>query len=101
MIHTIKNNKWIIATSIACILLGVLTFFGFINQGFIQLDDSNLQILLLSDLFLLALFFILIFRETYKILKDKKKGKLGSETSYRYLTFFSLTTLVPSILICR
>ena len=99
MIHTIKNNKWIILTSIACILLGVLTFFTFINKGFIQLDDSNLQILLLSDLLFLALFFILIFRETYKILKDKKKGKLGSETSYRYLTFFSLTTLLPSILI--
>ena len=71
MIHTIKNNKWIIATSIACILLGVLTFYAFINQGFIQLEDSNLQILLLFDLLLLSLFFILIFRETYKILKDK------------------------------
>ena len=80
MIHIIKNNKWIIATSLVCVLLGVLTFFAFINQGFIKLNDSNLQILLLFDLVLLVSFFILIFRETYRILKEKKKGKIGSET---------------------
>ena len=99
MIHTIKNIKWIIVASSVCILFGVLTFFTFINQSFIPLDDNNLQILLLIDLVLLSIFFILIFWETFKVLKERKKGKLGSETSLRYLTFFSTTTLLPAILI--
>ena len=99
MIHTIKNIKWVLATALTCVLLGVLTFFTFINKGFIELNETNLQVLLLIDLILLALFFILIIRETYKVLREKKRGKLGSQTSLRYITFFSITTLIPSILI--
>ena len=99
MINTIKNYKWIIATSLICILFGLLTFFTFINQGFIKLNDRNLQILLLADLALLLFFFSSIIFKTYSILSDRKKGKLGTETSLRYILFFSTTTLLPSILI--
>ena len=99
MIHIIKNYKWVIASSLICISFGLLTFFTFINQGFISLNDFNLQILLFVDLVLLILFFCLIIYETYKILHERKKGKLGSETSLRYILFFSTTTLLPSILI--
>jgi len=99
MIHTIKNIKWVIATSLVCLLLGVLTFFTFINQSFIELNNFNLQILLVVDSALLILFFVFIFRETYRTLKERRKGKLGSETSLKYIVFFSTTTLLPSILI--
>ena len=99
MIHTIKNYKWVIATSLICITFGLLTFFTFINQGFIRLNDFNLQILLFADLILLVLFFTLITYKTFKILSERKKGKLGSETSLRYILFFSTTTLLPSIII--
>ncbi len=99
MINIIKNYKWVIATSSICISFGLLTFFTFINQSFIKLNNFNLQILLIADLVLLILFFILIIYETYKILKERRKGKLGSETSLRYILFFSTTTLIPSILI--
>ena len=99
MIHIIKNNKWVIATTLLCVLLGVLTFFTFINKSFIDLNETNLQILLLLDLALLVLFFTIIIRETYKVFKDRKKEKLGSKTSLRYIVFFSVTTLLPSILI--
>ena len=99
MIHIIKNYKWVIASSLVCIIFGLLTFFTFINQGFIRLNDFNLQILLFSDLFLLVLFFTLIIQKTFKILNDRRKGKLGSETSLRYILFFSTTTLLPSIII--
>ena len=92
MIHTIKNIKWVIAASLACILLGALTFFTFINQSFIESNNFNLQTLLIADLALLILFFVSIFREIYRILKEKRKGKLGSETSLRYVVFFSTTT---------
>ena len=99
MIHTIKNYKWVIATSLICIVFGLLTFFTFINQGFIKLNDFNLQIILVADLILLILFFTLIIYKIYKILNERRKGKLGSETSLRYILFFSTTTLLPSIII--
>jgi two-component system, NtrC family, nitrogen regulation sensor histidine kinase NtrY len=99
MTHIIKNYKWVIALSLICIAFGLLTFFTFINQSFIILNDFNLQILLISDLVLLILFFSLIIYETYKILSERKKNKLGSQTSLRYILFFTTTTLLPSILI--
>ena len=99
MIHIIKNYKWVIASSLVCVIFGLLTFFTFINQSFIKLNDYNLQVLLIIDLFLLIIFFTLVIYETYKILSDRRKGKLGSETSLRYILFFSTTTLLPSILI--
>ena len=73
MIHTIKNYKWVITTSLICIVFGLLTFFTFINQSFISLNNLNLQILLVIDLVLLVLFFSLVIFETYKILKEKRK----------------------------
>ena len=99
MIHTIKNYKCVIASSLICIIFGLLTFFTFINQSFIALNNFNLQILLIADLILLVLFFSLVIYQTYKILKDRKKGKLGAQTSLRYVLFFATTTLLPSILI--
>jgi len=99
MIHIIKNYKWIIASSLVCVVFGLLTFFTFINQSFIKLNDYNLQVLLIIDLVLLIIFFSSVIYETYKILKDRRKGKLGSETSLRYILFFTTTTLLPSILI--
>ena len=99
MTHIIKNNKWVIVISLICILFGLLTFFTFINKSLIELNNTNLQILLSIDALLLILFFTTIFRETYKIFRERKKGKLGSQTTLQYITFFSLATLLPSILI--
>ena len=99
MIHIIKNYKWVIATSIICIIFSLLTFFTFTNQSFITLRDFNLQILLVVDLILLLLFFGLIIYETYKILSKKKRKKLGSKVNLKYILYFSSTTLLPSIII--
>ena len=99
MIHIIKNYKWVITTSVICLIFGLLTFFTFTNQSFITLKDLNLQILLVIDLVLLTLFFVLIVYETYKILNKRKRKKLGSETSLKYILYFSSTTLLPSIII--
>ena len=99
MIHIIKNYKWVIATSVICIIFGLLTFFTFTNQSFITLKNFNLQILLVVDLILLLLFFGLIIYETYKILSKKKRKKLGSKVNLKYILYFSSTTLLPSIII--
>jgi len=99
MIHIIKNYKWVIATSLVCIIFGLLTFFTFTNQSFITLKDFNLQLILIIDLILLVLFFGSIIYETYKILSRKKRKKLGSEVNLKYIFYFSSTTLLPSIII--
>jgi len=99
MIHTIKNYKWAITTSIICIIFGLLTFFTFTNQSFITLKDFNLQILLIIDLILLSLFFGLIIHETYKLFTERRKKKLGSKVNLKYILYFSSTTLLPSIII--
>ena len=54
MIHIIKNYKWVITTSLICIIFGLLTFFTFTNQSFTTLRDFNLQLLLIIDLILLS-----------------------------------------------
>ena len=99
MIITIKNIKWAIATSLIAISLGIFTFFTFIGKTFINLNGLNFQILLIIDLIAVLIFSALIFLETYKIVKDRKSGKLGSYTTLRYLVFFASTTLLPSIII--
>ena len=99
MINIIKNYKWVIATSSICVFFGLLTFFTFINQSFIELNEGNLQTLLFIDAVLLILFFTLVIRETYKIFKQRKEEKIGSKTSLRYIILFSSTTLLPSIII--
>ena len=99
MIHIIKNYKWVIATSLICIIFGLLTFFTFTNQSFITIRDLNLQILLILDSILLLLFFVLIIYETYKILGRRNRKKLGSEVNLKYILYFSSTTLLPSIII--
>ena len=99
MIHIIKNYKWVIATSLVCILFSLLTFFTFTNQSFITLKDLNLQILLGVDLALLVLFFWLVFKEFFKLSNKKKIKNPGSQVSLKYMLYFSSTTLLPSIII--
>ena len=99
MIHIIKNYKWVITTSIVCIIFGLFTFFTFTDQNFITTKDPKLQYILIADLFLLILFLFLIFFEIFKLFKKKKSKHLGSETSFKYIIYFSSTTLLPSIII--
>ena len=99
MIHTIKNNRWAITTSIACILLGIFTFLTLINQSFVELNDFNLQVILFVDALLLTILFSLIVKTIYKVFKSRRKKEIGSEASFKYITFFSITTLLPAIFV--
>ena len=75
MISTLKNIKWILLISLVCILLGILTFFTFINQSFVKLTEENLQFLLILDLISVLFFFILILSKTINIIRVRKKQK--------------------------
>ena len=99
MINFIKKNKWVFLIFIACLVLGILTFFTFINESFIELNPSNFQLLLIVDLVLVTLFFVIILTEIIKLYKKTKSKTGSSRANTRYITFFSLSTLLPSVFI--
>ncbi len=99
MFKIVKNFNWIIISSILCIFLGIITFLTFINQGFIPLTERNLQILLIVDIILLITFFSLISRSISRLYYLGKKNSTGSQTNLRYVSFFSLFTFIPSLII--
>ena len=99
MFKIIKNFNWIILSSFLCIFMGIVTFLTFINEGFVPLTDKNLQNLLIIDIFLLLIFFTLIFRNFYRFYYTGKKNKKGAQTNLKYISIFSLFTVIPSLLV--
>ena len=99
MFKIIKNFNWIIISSFLCIFMGIITFLTFINEGFVPLTDRNLQTLLIIDIFLLILFFSLIFRNFYRFYYTGKKNRKGSQTNLKYISVFSLFTVIPSLIV--
>ena len=99
MFKIIKNFNWIILSSFLCIFMGIITFLTFINEGFIELTDKNLQILLIIDILILLIFFSLIFKNFYRYYYAGKRDKTGSQTNLKYISIFSLFTLIPSLLV--
>ncbi len=99
MFKIIKNFNWIILSSFTCIFLGILTFLTFINEGFIALSEKNILLLLSLDVVLLLIFFFLIFKNFLRFYTEGKKNKSGSQTNLKYISLFSLFTLIPSLLV--
>ena len=79
--------------------MGIVTFLTFINEGFVPLTDKNLQTLLIIDLFFLIIFFTLIIRNFYRFYYTGKKNKKGSQTNLKYISVFSLFTVIPSLIV--
>ena len=98
MLEFLKKNIFIIILSSITLFIGFLTFLTFIDRSFIDLNQNNLQYLLIVNIFLLFLLFILIFLEIKKSIKNDI-DKDGLSSNKRYITYFSLFTLIPSILI--
>ncbi len=96
MLDFIKKNKWIFVIFSVSFSLGILTFFTFIDENFIELNYFNFQTLLITDLSLVLIFFFIIVREIYKLFKDKEKQVVGSKANLRYISFFSTSILLPS-----
>ena len=99
MFKIIKNFNWIILSSFTCIFLGILTFLTFINEGFVPLTEKNILVLLTIDIILLLIFFYLIFRNFLRFYTAGKKNKSGSQTNFKYVSLFSVFTLIPSLLV--
>tara|TARA_Y100000768_G_scaffold387055_1_gene377098 strand:- start:2312 stop:4030 length:1719 start_codon:yes stop_codon:yes gene_type:complete len=79
--------------------MGIVTFLTFINEGFVPLTDQNLQTLLIVDIFLLLIFFTLIFKNFYRFYYTGKKNKKGAQTNLKYISVFSVFTVIPSLVV--
>ena len=99
MLNFTKKNEFILSIFIITLALAIITFLTFIDRSFIKLNEKNLQNLLIVDLVLVFSFFVIIFFEILNVVKDKKNKNVSSKANIRYVTFFSLSTLLPSILI--
>ena len=98
MFKFIKQNIYIVIIFLVTLSIGFLTFLTFINKSFMGLTEFNLQYLLLANIILLIIFFYIIFREIRNSLKNDMNIR-GSISNRKYITFFALFTLIPSILI--
>ena len=98
MLRFIKQNIFIILIFFVTLSVGFLTFLTFIDKSFIELNDVNLQYLLIINIILLIIFFYIIFNEIRNSLKNDMNVS-GSTANRKYITFFSLFTLIPSVLI--
>ena len=98
MYEFIKKNIYLIFLFIITLSIGFLTFLTFIDKGFIELSDNNLQLLLILNIFLLFLLFVFIFLEIKKAIKNDI-DKDGLNSNKKYITYFALFTLTPSLLI--
>ena len=93
-----KKNTIIIIFFLITLFVGFFTFLTFINKSFIDLNQQNLQYLLISNILLLILLFIFVIYEIKKSIKSDI-DKDGITSNKKYITYFSLFTLIPSILI--
>jgi len=98
MIDFIKKNFFIGVVFLVTLSLVFITFLTFIDKSFLKLSDINLQIILIANILLLLLLFFVIFKEVKNSLKIDIDVS-GSKANIKYITFFALFTLIPSILI--
>ena len=98
MLDFIKRNIFILIIFITTLLLGFITFFTFLDKSFVNLSQESLNYLLYLNIIFLILFFILIYKEILNSIKANINVK-GSIANRKYIIFFSLFTLIPSILI--
>ena len=98
MFDFLKKNIFIIILSSITLFIGFLTFLTFIDRSFIELNQNNLQYLLILNIFLLFLLFVFIFIEIKRSIKTDI-DKDGLTANKKYITYFSLFTLIPSIVI--
>ena len=98
MLEFLKKNIFIIILSSITLFIGFLTFLTFIDRSFVELNQKNLQYLLILNIFLLVLLFIFIFVEVKNSIKNDIDED-GLTSNKKYITYFSLFTLIPSILI--
>ncbi len=99
MFNKLKGFRTVILLSVICISLSILTFLAFINPKLLSFSNINLQILLIFDVVLLILFLLIVFKKSSNLYFLTRSKKVGSQTTLRYISLFTLFTFIPSFLI--
>ena len=94
----LNKNILIIILFLITLSAGFFTFLTFIDKSIIVLNQQNLQYLLISNIFLFILLFVFVYFEIKKSIKSDI-DKDGIISNKKYITYFSLFTLIPSVLI--
>ena len=98
MLSFIKRHIFIILVFIFTLIVSFITFLTFIGKTLFLSNDINLNYLLFLNIALLLIFFLIIFREIANSIKNNINVR-GSVANRKYIVFFSLFTLIPSLLI--
>ncbi len=98
MSEFLKKNITIIILFLITLFAGFFTFYTFIDKSFIDLNQQNLQYLLIVNILLLILLLFFVFIEIKRSIKTDFDND-GIKSNKKYITYFSLFTLIPSILI--
>ncbi len=98
MLTFLKRNLFIITIFFLTVFLSFITFLTFIDRSFIELNEQNLQLVLVVNISFLLLFFVLIFIDIKNSIKNNINVR-GSIANRKYILFFGLFTLIPSLLI--
>jgi len=98
MLTFLKRNIFIVFIFIFTLTVSFVTFLTFIDKSFIVLNEQNLNYLLVSNIVILLIFFSIIFNEVKNSIKNNINVR-GSVANRKYIIFFSLFTLIPSLLI--
>jgi two-component system, NtrC family, nitrogen regulation sensor histidine kinase NtrY len=99
MFNKLKGFRTVFLLSVICISLSILTFLAFINPKLLFFSNINLQILLIFDVVLLILFLLIVFKKSSNLYFLTRSKKVGSQTTLRYISLFTLFTFIPSFLI--
>ena len=94
----LKKNLFIIILFTTTLFVGFFTFLTFIDKSFIELNQQSLKYLLILNIVLLFILLSFIFLEIKKSIRNDI-DKDGLNSNKKYITYFSLFTLIPSILI--
>ena len=99
MFNKLRGFRTVISLAIICIGLSILTFLAFINPKLLSFSNINLQRLLVFDVILLVIFLIILVKKSVNLYFIIKNKKIGAQTSFRYISLFTLFTFIPSVLI--
>ena len=92
------NRKISILLIILSFFASILTFLTFTNSlPYIKTTPTVALIVLSIDFFLLVLLCFKVIRKILITLSERKKGKLGSKISTKFILTFALLVLIPTI----
>ena len=98
MLTFLKRNIFISILFLSTLSLGFIIFLTFIGKSFLEINDTNFKILLVFTIILLLLLFGFIYVDIKNSFKSNINIK-GYIANKKYIFFFSLFTLIPSLLI--